>query len=389
MIRKLLIWLGSMADNKIDIHVNFEEIERYLRYKNYPANVQSKGEKANFRRACKKYSLENEQLLKGGGKVRISKERRLEIICDVHEGLGESAKAKALSSHKGQKLTIEKISKRFFWHNITKDVADYIRTCGTCQKHGTLQSSKPPLHNVPIPPLVFKQIWVDISNLHEVDGYVQIIVAIDYISKWSEAKLIMEHSTPTVACFLYELICRHGCFSTQINDQGREFVNAVTDNLHKTTGAEQRITSVYHPKANRLCERQNRTIQNSLEKVLEENSEQWPYVLEGILFVHRVSRHSSTGFSPFRLLYNRELVLPVELTFNLVHDGQVGDDGPFDMETFNSVLTSSQSIRTQIHKQAGENIENAQKKQMKYYDRRFSQISSSIKTGDKVLLKKQ
>ena len=46
-------------------------------------------------------------------KVIVSKDRQREIIRDVHEGLGESAKAKALSSHKGQKSTIEKISKRF------------------------------------------------------------------------------------------------------------------------------------------------------------------------------------------------------------------------------------------------------------------------------------
>jgi len=36
----------------------------------------------------------------------------------------------------------------------------------------------------------------------------------------------------SVAKFLFELICRFGCFATQINDQRREFVNAVSDELH-------------------------------------------------------------------------------------------------------------------------------------------------------------
>jgi len=90
-------------------------------------------------------------------------------------------------------------------------------------------------------------------------------------------------------------MCRHGCFEIQINDQGREFVNEVCKQLHELTGVEQRVTSAYHPQANGLVERQNRTIKNSLVKVLEDNHEMWPQVIEGILFAHRVSRHSSNS----------------------------------------------------------------------------------------------
>ena len=41
----------------------------------------------------------------------------------------------------------------------------------------------------------------------------------------------------------------------QINDQRKEFVNEVSENLHEMTGIEQRITSAYHPQFNGLCER--------------------------------------------------------------------------------------------------------------------------------------
>ena len=91
-------------------------------------------------------------------------------------------------------------------------------------------------------------------------------------------------------------MCRHGCFEIEINDQGREFVNEMCKELHKLTGVEQRVTSAYHPQVNGLVERQNRTIKHSLVNVLEDNPEQWPYIIEGILFAHRVSRHSSTRY---------------------------------------------------------------------------------------------
>ena len=84
-------------------------------------------------------------------------------------------------------------------------------------------------------------------------------------------------------------MCRHGCFEIQINDQVREFVNEVCKQLHEFTELEHRVTSAYHPQVNALVERQNRTIKNSLVKVLEDSTEMWLQVTEGIIFAHRVS----------------------------------------------------------------------------------------------------
>ena len=92
----------------------------------------------------------------------------------------------------------------------------------------------------------------------------------------------------TVVKFLYEIICRHGCMRIQVNDQRKEFVNEVFENLHKMTGTEQRITSVYHPQSNGLCKRQNRTVKNSLVNIIEEKAKEWPNITDGILFSHRV-----------------------------------------------------------------------------------------------------
>ena len=65
-----------------------------------------------------------------------------------------------------------------------------------------------------------------------------------------------------VSQFLCE--SRYGCFSIQINDQGREFVNSVSAELHRlNTGTIQRVTSANHPQANSLVERQKRTVKNS------------------------------------------------------------------------------------------------------------------------------
>ena len=74
----------------------------------------------------------------------------------------------------------------------------------------------------------------------------------------------------------------------QINDQGREFVNEVAKFYATYFGTEQPTTSVYHPVSNGLCEWQNRTIKDSLMKVLDENPCDWPNLIKGVLFAHRV-----------------------------------------------------------------------------------------------------
>lgn len=90
-----------------------------------------------------------------------------------------------------------------------------------------------------------------------------VVVAVCYFSKWCEAKPLKDKTAKSVAVFIYEeIICRHGCPDIQISDQGREFVNKLSDELFNLTGTQQRVTSRYHPQANGLVERLNRTLKN-------------------------------------------------------------------------------------------------------------------------------
>ena len=73
-------------------------------------------------------------------------------------------------------------------------------------------------------------------------------------------------------------------------------MNEVADELHSMTGTQQRVTSAYHPQSNGLVERQNRTIKAALVKFLDQNPEQWSYVIDGVLFAHRMNRHESTNY---------------------------------------------------------------------------------------------
>ena len=232
-------------------------MENYLRHQKFPDGISTKGDKANFIRGC---------MYKGKRHLVTDKQRRIDTIHDVHQGLGNIVKAVAMSSHLGRTYTYQKVSSRFYWYTIVNDVADYIKGCDNRQKYLSMPKNvKKELKNIAVPSQVMKQIGVDICCLPSVDEFKYLIVCMDYFSKWFQVKPIHDKSAPTVAQFLYKLICRHDCFAIQINDQGREFVNEVADEIHSMTGTQQRVTSAYHSESNGLVQRRNRTIKNPLE----------------------------------------------------------------------------------------------------------------------------
>ena len=112
-------------------HFLFEEIEECLRNKVYLSNIAAKdyGLKSNFLRATRKYSFRDGHLFYKKRIVIKGRNRHMEIIRDVHSGIGNSERSKAMASHRGKNSTYEKISQRFFWYNISNIISDFVKKC--------------------------------------------------------------------------------------------------------------------------------------------------------------------------------------------------------------------------------------------------------------------
>ena len=61
-------------------HVSFDVIEKYLRESSYPSEItatgDNKGKKANFRKACKPFSIINGQLMYNKTRLVISSKEK-------------------------------------------------------------------------------------------------------------------------------------------------------------------------------------------------------------------------------------------------------------------------------------------------------------------------
>ncbi|XP_065642920.1 uncharacterized protein LOC136074520 [Hydra vulgaris] len=175
---------------------------------------------------------------KGVGKVVvvIDREEQLNIVKEVHEGLGASEKAVALASNLGINAVRKQISTRFCWHSIVKDITKHVTQCERCQKTSNRILKVSCFKTCYSRQHVMKQVGVDLIKLPASNGLNYAIVLIDYFSMWTEAEPLIDKTEISVALFLYKVICRHGCFQIQINDQGREFVNSVSIALHDMAG---------------------------------------------------------------------------------------------------------------------------------------------------------
>jgi len=103
-------------------------------------------------------------------------------------------------------------------------------------------------------------------------GFVYILVAVDYVSKWIEAILSRNNDHKTVIKFLKEnILSRFGIPRVMINNGGTHFYNMPFDSLMKKYGITHKVATPYHPQTNRQVELANREIKQILEKIVNPN----------------------------------------------------------------------------------------------------------------------
>ena len=153
--------------------------------------------------------------------------------------------------HFGRDKTLSKVSERFYWQGMVKDVKEYCQTCDKCQRANrlahlhircgilliycmTLHFRKfdkvtAQLHPIPMRGEVWHTVGVDlIGPLPETcRGNKYIMTVSCLFSKWPEATALRDKGADGVAEFLFKCFMWRGCCHVRISDQGREFVNQV------------------------------------------------------------------------------------------------------------------------------------------------------------------
>ncbi|RRC79860.1 reverse transcriptase-like protein, partial [Escherichia coli] len=236
-------------------------------------------------------------------KVQIDK-----ILQEMHDG--------ECGNHAGGRSLANRISRQgYYWPTLREDAVRYVRHCDACQKHsGMTHRPSEPLHSVLIP-WPFMRWGMDIvGKLPPAPGQkVYLLVLTDYFSKWIEAAAYSQVRDKEVISFIQNnIIYRFGIPSEIMCDNGSQFISDKTRTFCEERGIKLVTSTPRYPQSNGLAESSNKVIINSIRKRLKGAKGKWVEELPSVLWANRTTPRTSTGQTPYSLVYGCEAVLPIE-----------------------------------------------------------------------------
>ncbi|GJZ14135.1 reverse transcriptase domain-containing protein [Tanacetum coccineum] len=230
-----------------------------------------------------------------------------EILMACHSG--------PTGGHHSANYTARKVfDSGFFWPTIYKDAINLVKHCDACQRQGKIsQRDEMPQNAIQV---------CEIFDLWGIDfmgpfpssrGNKYILVAVDYLSKWVEAKALPTNDARVVCKFLKNLFARFGTPRAIISDRGTHFCNDQFAKVMAKYGVTHRLSTPYHPQTSGQVEVSNRGIKRILERTIGENRASWSDKLDDALWAFRTAYKTPIGCTPYRLVYGKACHLPIEL----------------------------------------------------------------------------
>ena len=171
-----------------------------------------------------------------------------------------------LAGHLGKEKTSQRILERFYWPTLYRDVANFCKGCGCCQKASHYKGKRAPLVPLPIIDVPFKRIAMDIIGPlpHSRSGNKYIPVVCDYATRYPEAMAICSIEAERIAEELVKLFARVGIPEEILTDQGSNFTSSLLAELYRMLHVHPIRMSPYHPQTDGLVERFNQTLKSML-----------------------------------------------------------------------------------------------------------------------------
>ncbi|GJT21704.1 reverse transcriptase domain-containing protein [Tanacetum coccineum] len=212
-------------------------------------------------------------------------------------------------------------------------------------------------------------------------GNKYILVAVDYLSKWVEAKALPINDARVVVKFLKSLFARFGTPRAIISDRGTHFCNDKFAKVMSKYGVTHRLATAYHPQTSGQVKVSNRELKRILEKTVGENRASWSDRLDDALWAFRTAYKTPIGCTPYKLVYGKSCHLPIELEHRAYWALKHAN---FDLKTASDHHKLQLNELNELHDQAYDNSLIYKEKKKKLH---YSKIKNLIfNVGDQVLL---
>nr|GEW35507.1 reverse transcriptase domain-containing protein [Tanacetum cinerariifolium] len=231
----------------------------------------------------------------------------LDILVACHNG--------PTGGHHSANLTAKKIfDVGFFWPTIYKDAHEFVKNCNSCQRQGKIsQRDEMPQNSIQICEIF--DVWgIDFMGpFTSSRGNKYILVVVDYLSKWVEAKALPTNEARVVCKFLKSLFARFGAPRAIISDRGTHFCNDQFAKVMLKYGVTHRLSTAYHPQTSGQVEVSNRGLKRIFERTIGENRASWSDKLDDVLWAFCTACKTPIGCTPYKFVYGKACHLPIEL----------------------------------------------------------------------------
>ena len=218
-------------------------------------------------------------------------------------------------SHPGRKGTTRLISSRYFWHDMRRDIARWVKECEACQEAKVHRHTRSPPGRFDVPSQRFETVHIDIvgplppsvPHGHPFTApFRYLLTCIDRATRWVEAVPLVSITAESVAsAFLDTWVSRFGVPLHVVTDRGSQFESELFSHLSSMIGFHRLRTTAYHPTCNGMVERVHRTLKAAIRARKQEWLRALPVVLLGLR-----AMPAESGFSAFTAVTGAQVLFP-------------------------------------------------------------------------------
>ena len=147
-------------------------------------------------------------------------------------------------------------------------------------------------------------------------GNSYVLVTGDYFTKWTEVYTILNQEATIIAQKLTdELFCRFAPPEQLHSDQGKQFESQLLKKICRLFNIKKAKTTPYHPQCDGLVKCFNQILLSMLATTTHDHALNWKSQIRKVCMTYNTSVHSSTGFSPFSLMFGHQTKLPIDLMY--------------------------------------------------------------------------
>jgi ribonuclease HI len=173
----------------------------------------------------------------------LSRTEGQELMKEIHASL--------CGSHIGSRPLLGKVFKQgFYWPKAASDATDLVQKCENCQRCARDQKQPSSLTRLIQPTWPLQRWGLDLLGpLPPAQGNLKyVVVAVEYFSKWIEAKPLATITSTTVQKFFWQnIVCRFGVPKAITVDNGIQFDAGTFKDFCDRIGTKIHFASVRHP----------------------------------------------------------------------------------------------------------------------------------------------